>query len=514
MSVEEILNVHELPQLTQESLESLNLASSGSFRSAQIDKTISSLESEVDRFDSPDQPTSVFESNIAAFLDDLKGNAIRLQTLSTFLEANKDATSHTEIQARAKKKSDEIMAVFEEAMSETLKAQRPLEENVWSLFSFFTESGCDGDSNSVYITNHHAVSDDYAKALGEPSIRDMPLDPGTKQHPVFGMSVDEKGQATPVTIRSMKDADVVHKMTAAVATSSDITKRADIIFWAKNLHASNSVWFTNISRQHVGSEKPDMTQFATKLKSIYGGAEEFHKSMVAVGNRPVVRKKSRFEDEHVSSHPSFALLGKHYYMQKVDMDSAMSVSPINPVKHAIQKDWICQEDGEPMLECPWLRDQRSVLSASRMVFIGVIDGRLGDEEVLSFNSASSTHADGPPKPYTLKIGDHFLQKVITHHLLMNRGGQTSDGEAQNVGRSLNAKLARLAGINNNNIFEKAWVEWESSRCEDEIVVDGDGNPVMDANGVPEKTGKKVQVHRVHVEYKQGVEDFEVRAVTT
>lgn len=450
-----------------------------------------------------------FHELVEDLLCDLQSHAIRIEAVSSFLtEQPADASART-VQDALKQKCERVKSAFSEGMKATLAAQRGLEKNIYSLYGFFVEAGCDGTAESVYVINHNAVNDKYAEELGETSVQQMPVDPALGNvHPVFGTSVDRNGKPMPIVFRPLDAVGVIQNMCSAIAISAEVKGQSKLDWWAKRAQESSAVCFVNVSTDDCGPKPWDPAKTPAVLRRNYTAPHEHFKSLVAVANHPVVRKKSDYEDYGVTAYPAFALLGKVYYMEKV-ADRSFACSPISPVRDALRTEWIA--DAEQGLSCPWIRDRRNELNGINIVFIEPVSNRLGDDVVTHFNTACSAYETNRV-PYTLKLAENWLEKVITHHLLTTGlGGPPTNQEAQRVGRELNQKLGALASpINDAKPFVTASVDYQSSRTEREIAKDNEGKPILDDNGNQMFTGRTVQIHKIHVEYKDGVEDFEVQ----
>ncbi len=388
-------------------------------------------------------------------------------------------------------------------MGQTLEQQRPLEQNVHSVNSFFVEAGLDGEANSVYVINHNPVRDELSTRLGETCIQEMTPSPDLGDaHPLFGTSVmrdKDTGRLVdlPITFRKFEDKQVIQTMCAAMALGANLLGQQQMVYWAARADQSLAVAFVNVDPSLCGPDPLDLKSLGTILRRNYTNPSETFQSIAAVANHGIVRwrLKEYGEETDVVAFPAFALLGKIYHQEKADVGKSMTCSPINPEEDRMKEGWMAKP---PTLAAgrtrsvlsPWLLDSRQAFNDTNVIFIDTSDNRLGDDVLHNFNSACSAWSVNRV-PFTLKLGANWLRKVITHHLLQNAGAPKDDQAAQNVGRSLNEKLALMASSGKAKPFLQASVDWRKSRC-------------VQMNGRP------CQTHEVYVKYREGVEDFHIR----
>jgi hypothetical protein len=477
--------------------------------SAVSDATLARLTKDIEEEHRRNGKSPRYHDLVASLHRDLQTYANRLDTLIDFLTTTPgvDLGSSAKVQQLAREQSAAVRKAFDEGMRKTLAAQRSLEQNVQSVNAFFLEAGCDGEAKSVYLVNHNPVTDDLAKSLGETSIQEMPPDPALGDlHPIWDTSVDADGKPMAVTFRPMKDTNIIQHMCAAMAVGANFEGMIQMDYWAKKARDSMAVAVVNVDPSLVSKEKPWNPQETPKeLRRLYTSESVDFQNVVAVANHPIVRAASKYETSPVLAYPGFALLGKIYYAEKVDGRS-MTCSPINPNRDALKTQWI------KGLAWPWVRNRRSELNQINVVFIDQADNRLGDDVTTHFNSACTAYANNR-YPFTLRLGENWLQKLVTHHLLQNVGAPNTNEAAQEIGQSLSYKLSGFSDASSESKpFLQAWVDYESSCCKRDEAVGPDGKPMKDADGGPIYVGPLKQVHQIKVKYREGIEDFHVIVV--
>jgi len=440
---------------------------------------------------------------------DLLTHTARLDALlGLFSQPGLDLGSSHAVQTAARDRADHLQKTFDAAMTETLAAQKELEQNVRSLNAFFQEAGCDGYANSVYVINHNPVDDAASRARKETSIQSMPRDPRLKGHPLWDTSVDARGRAMPITFRPIDSMNVIQTMCAAMAIGANFRGKLQMGYWAERAAAAKSVAFANVDPRDLGPSDPwDPEKHPQVLRANYTDPNPSYQSIVAAANHPVVREATLYEKDAVTVYPAFVMLGKVYRHQKVDKHSSMTVAPINPTKHALDREWVLR------LSHPWLRNRRDELNQINVTFIDESSNLLGDDVVIHFNTAVTAFSDRRV-PFTVKLGEYWLEKVVTHHLLTSGvGAPNTPMAAQAIGQSLSVKLAAMSSaVNENKVFLRAFVKSEESTCEQEMQIDPETGEPMMRDGQPVYTGRWVQKHSIHVEHRCGVEDFSVVVV--
>ena len=336
-------------------------------------------------------------------------------------------------------------------MTEVLSRLRKVEENVRSVHSFFAEARCDGNANSVYFIN--VDPDD----LGE-------------GHQLWSMRVDEEGKPAPITFLHTKNKNIFQSMCAAMAVCSNTTDDIDAGLWATRGERCSAVAFVNLDPKLCGPDSDwEDDEFTAKtmdeIGTTFNSSEDAFRHLAVVGNHPVVREKTAYEESDVTAYPAFAVLGLIYRMEKVETKATFCESLVDPAKHKIGA-WAKK------LSSPKLIDHRTDLENVNVIFADVISNPKATGVV--------THWDKSHTAFTKrKIGieetlaDAWMKKVVLHHFL-TRARPTNDAEAQHVADVLNEKLTKLT---QDGYFNQARVKSHSFEPnEDKLILEIEMGP--------------------------------------
>jgi hypothetical protein len=398
---------------------------------------------------------------------------------------------------KAKNASESCHRKFFEILKSVLLLQRPLEEVIRSLHSFFEEAHSDGRARSVHLFNGT-----WNEASGE----------------FLGKAAGAAGEPNAVTLVDFKEKSVVQTMCTAFAVAENFTGN-QAVSAAIAAHKAGAVGFVNISPDRLPKKAEGVEESLATIRTEFTGMRDYYKNLVLVANHPVVREGVVWKRDNghsetepaVLGYPAFALLGKVHKLRWSGGGRCMTSSPIKP-----SEDHIPVGAGSWLkgLSCPYLLDQRSQLDSVRVAFLQESDNLRGDAIVVHFNTACTAFSGLKRVPFVLTLGRIWLERVVLHHLLQCAGAANTDFEARRIGRSLNLKLGTMSSpFDETRPFVRAWVDWESSRCVREAEVDPlTKQPRIDESGKEVRTGRLTHEHEVHVQYREGVEVFKVRVV--
>jgi hypothetical protein len=120
-------------------------------------------------------------------------------------------------------------------------------------------------------------------------------------------------------------------------------------------------------------------------------------------------------------------------------------------------------------------------------------------------SSSNTAWSGGTHAAELELGTNLARAVVAHRMLMCKGRDLTDEEAEAEGRTLNSIFQSLSG--SGQTFLKAMCDASKSKVQAQIQRKEDGTPITDAKGEPIPTGKQEMVHEISIKYREGAENF-------
>ncbi len=268
--------------------------------------------------------------------------------------------------------------------------------------------------------------------------------------------------------------------------------------------------FVSVNRRDLGDgpfKLPDARTkeegTAVRLRRKYSSSNGATKSVVVCGNHVVTHPAGGPEEKPVCVSPAAVYAGKLYGYEYGRPDRGITSVPTSAKDPLVAGNWFHS------LLVPSLRDRRGDLDSLPMAILcEVSNARLDDINVVF--SSSRTMFAGSAHTAEVELGTSLVRSIVMHQVLMAKGTDLSDENAQAIGRDLNSVLAGLSSRTDLSLpFLQAGCDTTKCRVEDQVQRKNNGEPILDGQGNPVLTGKKEIVLPVTVTLREGAENFAI-----
>ncbi|MBK9386638.1 MAG: hypothetical protein IPN34_17635 [Planctomycetes bacterium] len=444
----------------------------------------------------------------------LTAHCVRLQAFQDYLEADPAflTKSRGEQRAALDAEATRLRKVQEEAWRVALAATHAQREGICTIAAMLDLSLCDGKAAKLFWVNVDPFATPATKARNEPSFRDLPDDQKVGHAwPLIEAAVDVDENELPVTLVPMTDKLVFQTAGRVVVLGGDAPGLLDLEWWADKLTKAGAVGFASVNRKDLGEgpfKVPDPRSreegTAVRLRRKYSSENEATKSLTVCGNHPVSHPAQGAEEKPVCVSPGAVYAGNLYGNEYGRSDRSAVSPPTNPGRdRLVPGNWFRS------LLVPSLRDRKSELDALPMAILCEVSNRRLDDINVVFSSSRTMYA-GAEHPLEVELGTNLARAIVMHQVLMAKGTELTDENAQAIGRDLNSVLAGLSSRTDLSLpFQHAGCDTTKCRVADQVKRKLNGEPILDAQGNPVLTGKKEIFLPVTVTLREGVENFAI-----
>jgi hypothetical protein len=461
-----------------------------------------------------DGPTPFTRGELDALEEKLIAHLVRLQAFQDVIAGDADFLSKPSAEQRRSltTEADRLGKVQEDAWKKGLTATHTQREGICTLVAMLDLSLCDGKASRLFWVNVDPFATPATKARNEPSFRDMPDDQKVgNAWPLIESAVGRDGQPLAVTLVPMADKLVFQTAGRVVVLGGDAPGLLDLDWWGDKLTKAGAVGFASVNRRDLGDgpfKLPDARSkeegTAVRLRRKYSSENAATKAVAVCGNHVVAHPAGGAEEKPVCVSPAAVYAGKVYGNEYGRPDLGATTPLTNP-----KRDRLVAGNWFHSLLVPSLRDRRSDLDALPMAILcEVSNARLDDINVVF--SSSRTMFAGAVHPVEVELGTNLVRGIVMHQVLMAKGTDLTDENAQAIGRDLNSVLAGLSSRTDLSLpFLHAGCDTTKCRVVDQVQRKDNGEPIVDGQGNPVLTGKKEIVLPVTVTLREGVENFAI-----
>ncbi len=507
------MELNALPAPSSTAIARVAFPCAGEIADTKVSDHLERIESDL----AADGPTPFTRGELDALEEQLIAHLVRVQAIRDVIAADADFVTRSAAQQQAalNAEAERLRGVQATAWREGLAVTRTQREAICTLVALLDLSLCDGNANKLFWINADPFASPATKARKEPSFRDMPASQKVgNAWPLINSAVGSNGKPLDVTLVPMKDKLVFQTAGRVVLLGGDVPGLLDLEWWADKLTKAGAVGFANVNRRDLGDgpfKLPDPQSkeegTAVLLLRKYSSKNQATKAMVVCVNHVVTHPAGGAEEKPVCVAPAAVYVGKLYGNEYGRSDLGATTPLTNS-----ERDRLIAGNWFHSLLVPSLRDRRSELDALPMAILcEVSNARLDDINVVF--SSSRTMFAGAEHAAEVELATNLVRAIVMLQVLMAKGTDLTDENAEAVGRDLNSVLAGLSSRTDLKLpFLHAGCNTTKCRVADQVQRKANGEPILDSQGNPVLTGKKEIVLPVSVTVREGAENFAIHFV--